>query len=84
MKTKRRRKADGTRDIVPGFGAVIRTARQTAGLTQQQTDAAAGLPAGTTAQLEHDRRGPTLRLALMVARALSLDLNTLRDNFTNS
>jgi transcriptional regulator with XRE-family HTH domain len=72
-----RTKTGGSRDLVMGFETALRSARDGLGLTQAQVDERAGLAAGTTAQLEGGRRGPTLRMALRLHGAIGLDLHSL-------
>lgn len=72
-----RTKTGGSRDLVTGFEVALRSARDGLGLTQAQVDDRAGLAAGTTAQLEGGRRGPTLRMALRLHGAIGLDLHAL-------
>lgn len=53
------------------IGARLRLARERAGWTQAQLDAAAGLALGSTAHFEADRRAPSLATFRALCEALA-------------
>lgn len=67
-----------TRDIVPGFAALVTRAREEQGLTRQQLATAAGISPTTVGDIEAERRSPSLRVAAAIATALDL-MVLLRD-----
>jgi len=69
-----------TRDLVPGFGSALRARREAAGLTQTQLATSAGTDAGTVSKVETSQRSLSLRLALELAKALGVKLDTLIDD----
>jgi transcriptional regulator with XRE-family HTH domain len=65
------------------FGQRLQRLRAEAGLTQERVATAAGVPVQTLRNWEHDRRQPLIGIALPLARALGVSVDTLvGDNAT--
>lgn len=63
------------RDIVPGFGADVRAAREAMGWSRRELADRIGSSYSGLTQVERDERSPSLRLAVAIARELEMDLN---------
>lgn len=61
-----------TRDLVPGFAAMIREAREAKGWNQARLAEAAGMTQETVSAIERERRAPSLRTAARLVAALGL------------
>jgi len=79
MKSRKESPHISTRDLVPGFGAAVRTAREKQNMSLG--DLANLTDAGISAlsKIEREQRAPSLRLGLAIARALGLSLDAFRD-----
>ena len=64
--------ADSTRDVVPGFAALITRTREARGLSRRQLADAAGVSPTTVGDIESEQRSPSLRVAAALAMALEL------------
>lgn len=63
------------RDVVPGFGADVRAARERMGWSRRELATRVGSSYSGLTQVEREERSPSLRLAVALARELDLDLN---------
>lgn len=66
-----------TRDVVPGFGAAIRSRREAAGLSLAALGERCGSHFTTISKLENNQRTPSLRLAADIASALGVTIDVL-------
>lgn len=66
-----------TRDIVPGFGAAVRARRLAAGMTTTDLATTVGTHQSHVSRLELEVRSPSLRMAVDIAEALGVTLQTL-------
>jgi transcriptional regulator with XRE-family HTH domain len=66
-----------TRDMVPGFGAAVRSRREAAGLSLAALGEKCGSHFTTISKLENNQRSPSLRLAADIASALGVSLDVL-------
>lgn len=67
------RKAKVTsREVVPGFAGLVRQAREAAGLSPAKLGELAGVSFGTIYRIEAEERAPSLRVAMLLVRALGL------------
>lgn len=62
------------RETIPGLADKLRTARETAGLSQQQAAEASGMYQATIARYETDERVPTLGALYKLAEAYGVDI----------
>lgn len=62
------------RDLVPGFAAIVRSAREALGWSQNELARKAEVSAMCVSDLEAENRSPSLRVAAQIARALGLKL----------
>lgn len=62
------------RDTVPGLAAMLRTAREAAGLTQEQAASKSGVSRVGIAKFETDKTAPTLRVLYKLADAYGIDV----------
>lgn len=69
--------ADSTRDMIPGFGAAVRSRREQAGLTLQQFAEKVGTHFTAISKVERGQRAPSLRLAVDIANALNVTMDVL-------
>ncbi len=67
------------RDIVPGFGAALRIARELSGLSQADVAVRAGCGFAAVSKVETEARAPSLRLALALADAVGRTVVELVD-----
>lgn len=65
------------RDSIPGLSALLRAAREKAGMSQVEAGKAAGVHHVSIAKFETDARTPTLRILCKLARAYGVDPRTL-------
>jgi transcriptional regulator with XRE-family HTH domain len=61
-----------TRDLVPGFAKLVLRARESHGWTVLRLAQEAGVCATTASAVEREVRAPSLRVAMLLARALSI------------
>jgi ribosome-binding protein aMBF1 (putative translation factor) len=61
-----------SRDLVPGFAAMIMAARESLGWSQAELARQAGLGNNTVSAIEREVRAPSLRVAMLLVRALGL------------
>jgi transcriptional regulator with XRE-family HTH domain len=66
-----------TRELVPGFGAALRKARETQGMSAQEVADRAGCRAATVSDVEREVKSPSLYVAWSLARALDVPLTDL-------
>ncbi len=62
------------RDSVPGLGAVLRSARDAAGLSQVEAGERSGVHHVSIAKFETDKATPTLRVLYLLAGAYGVDV----------
>lgn len=60
---------------ISGFGERLKILRQSAGLTQEQLAAKAGMKSQNIARLENSGRSPTWATAVRLAKALGLSID---------
>jgi DNA-binding XRE family transcriptional regulator len=66
-----------TRDVVPGFGAAVKTRREALGLSTTKLAKLAGTHQTTVSKIENETRAPSLLLAFKLATALSVTVDAL-------
>lgn len=64
-------------DIVPGFGQLVRQARERAGWSQAELAAFVGVSQGAVARIENEEAAPSLRRALDLLRVLGIPAERL-------
>lgn len=64
--------APSKRDVVPGFGAMLKTAREKRGWTRAELATRARVSPTAVGDIERDCRSPSLRMAAALVKALSL------------
>lgn len=69
--------ADSTRDIIPGFGAAVRSRREDAGLSLEQLAAKAETHFTAISKIERSQRALSLNLARKIASALGVTIDVL-------
>lgn len=65
------------REIIPGLAAKLRTAREAAGLSQQQAAEATGMYQASIGRYETDKRVPTLAVLYKLAAAYGVEVSEL-------
>lgn len=72
------------RNTIPGFGARLKSLRETAGLSQQGLADAAGTHPDSVVKLEGETRSPSFELVCRIADALGVTTDALRPTKRNS
>lgn len=62
------------RDTVPGLAALLKTAREVAGLTQTQAGERSGVHQISISRFETDKATPTIRVLYKLATAYGVDV----------
>ncbi len=62
------------RDLVPGFAALVTAARKARGWSQRELARQADVSAMCVCEVEGERRSPSLRTAVAIAKALEIDV----------
>ena len=60
------------RDLVPGFAALVTAAREALEMSRVELAAKAGLSFNTVYSIESEKRAPSLRVGVAIAKALGL------------
>jgi transcriptional regulator with XRE-family HTH domain len=67
------------RDTVPGFASRMRALRESKGLSIDGLSELSGVHRDSIAKLEREERAPSLRIALALADALGVAVDSMRD-----
>ncbi len=68
---------ESSRDMVPGFGAAVRARRVKSGLSMHALAEKADTHQTTVSKIENEQRAPSLALALKLAAALGVGIDTI-------